>query len=51
MNPSEKRMSTPRCAELCALAIANRLDEAWIALNPVLLFTYAYQYLPNLAKV
>ncbi|XP_048733855.1 dehydrogenase/reductase SDR family member 7-like [Ostrea edulis] len=51
MNSSEKRMSTTRCAELCALAIANRLDEAWIALNPVLLFTYTYQYFPNLARV
>ncbi|XP_048733857.2 dehydrogenase/reductase SDR family member 7-like [Ostrea edulis] len=51
MIPSEKRMSTSRCAELCALAIANRLDEAWISINPVLLFTYIYQYFPNLARV
>nr|XP_022329120.1 dehydrogenase/reductase SDR family member 7-like [Crassostrea virginica] len=50
MNASEKRMSTARCAELCALALANRLDEAWIALNPVLLFTYLFQYFPNLSR-
>lgn len=51
MESSEKRMSTARCAELCALAIANGLDEAWIALNPVLLFTYMFQYFPNLSRV
>lgn len=51
MESSEKRMSTARCAELCALALANGLDEAWIALNPVLLFTYMFQYFPNLSRV
>jgi dehydrogenase/reductase SDR family protein 7 len=51
MNSSDKRMPTARCAELCALAIANRLDEVWIALNPMLLYAYAFQYFPNLARV
>lgn len=51
MSSSDKRMSTARCAELCSIAIANRLSEAWIALNPVLLFTYGFQYFPNLSRV
>ncbi|XP_062599259.1 dehydrogenase/reductase SDR family member 7-like [Saccostrea cucullata] len=51
MSSSDKRMSTARCAELCSIAIANRLSEAWIALNPVLLFTYGFQYFPNLSSV
>lgn len=51
MNPTEKRMSTSRCTELCAIAIANKLHEVWIALNPVLLITYVNQYFPNLYKI
>lgn len=48
MQPTDKRMTTQRCAQLSVVAIANRLDEVWIALNPVLLFTYIYQYCPVL---
>lgn len=44
------RMLTERCAQLCSVAIVNRLDEAWIALNPVLLFLYFSQYAPSLCR-
>ncbi|XP_060077883.1 dehydrogenase/reductase SDR family member 7-like [Ylistrum balloti] len=50
MNPNEKRMKTDRCAYLMGVAIANKMWEVWITRNPVLLFCYANQYLPNVAK-
>lgn len=43
-----KRMLPARCAQLMAIAIANRLDEVWISPNPVLLFVYISQYCPTL---
>ena len=50
VDPSEKRMATGRCAELMAIAIANRLPETWISQHPPLLFTYATQYAPGLSR-
>ncbi|XP_064606445.1 dehydrogenase/reductase SDR family member 7-like [Liolophura sinensis] len=50
MKPNERRMSTSRCALLMAVAIANQLDEVWISIHPVLLFTYMAQYMPTLAR-
>ena len=47
MHPSEKRMSTERCAELMTVAIANELYEAWISQNPHLMFAYCAQYIPT----
>ncbi|XP_053376864.1 dehydrogenase/reductase SDR family member 7-like [Mercenaria mercenaria] len=49
MKEGEKRMNTRRCARLCAVAIANKLDEVWIALQPILLFVYIGQYMPTIA--
>lgn len=39
-----------RCAHLIAVAMANKLEEVWISLNPVLFFTYAAQYAPSMAR-
>lgn len=50
MTPKDRRMKTDRCAHLCAVAIANELDEVWIAQNPVLLFLYFAQYAPSLFR-
>ncbi|XP_064605680.1 dehydrogenase/reductase SDR family member 7-like [Liolophura sinensis] len=50
MKSDEKRMSTRRCAYLSAVAIANELDEVWIALHPVLGLTYLHQYMPAISK-
>ncbi|XP_046579850.1 dehydrogenase/reductase SDR family member 7-like isoform X2 [Haliotis rubra] len=50
MKAGEKRMATSRCASLTAVAIANQLDEVWIALHPVLAFTYMFQYFPSFAR-
>lgn len=50
MKSGEKRMATDRCAELIAVAIANRLDEVWISLHPVLAILYLGQYAPTLLR-
>jgi len=47
MVEGERRMGTERCARLCAVAIANQLEEAWIALQPVLIAVYGNQYMPS----
>ncbi|CAL1528428.1 unnamed protein product [Lymnaea stagnalis] len=44
----EKRMSAERCAYLSCVAIANRMYQVWLAQQPVLLFVYIMQYLPDL---
>ena len=43
-------MSTDRCAELMAIAIINRIDQSWMALQPILLIHYLSQYMPWLAR-
>lgn len=50
MNPMESRVKTDRCAYLIAVAMANKVYEVWIANNPVLLFVYINQYMPNTGK-
>jgi len=43
----DKRMTAARCAHLCAVAIRNKLSEAYVSLNPVLLVMILYQYMPS----
>lgn len=50
MNPSDRRLTTDRCAKLCLIAIVNKIDEAWITLSPVLITMYASQYLPSIFR-
>ncbi|CAH1402367.1 unnamed protein product [Nezara viridula] len=50
MGQEDKRMTTNRCAYLCAVAIANKLDEAWMGLFPVLPLCYMLVYHPGIAK-
>lgn len=47
---SDKRMDTFRCATLCAVAIVNELEEAWMGVFPVVPLCYVLRYFPNLAK-
>jgi len=42
------RMTTERCAKLCFSAIVNRVNVAWISIQPVLTCCYLSQYLPNI---
>ena len=51
MEPTERRVSTERCAELMAVAMANKLGEVWISNHPTLLFAYLAQYTPDLVKL
>ncbi|KXJ13384.1 dehydrogenase/reductase SDR family member 7 [Exaiptasia diaphana] len=44
----DNRMDPARCAYLITVGMANKLDELWISINPILFFLYANQYLPNL---
>jgi short-subunit dehydrogenase len=46
----ENGMKVNRCSELILRAIANRLDEVWIASGKELIATYAAQYTPDLHK-
>lgn len=46
-SPTAVRMSTERCAKLCFTAITNRVNVAWISIQPVLACCYLTQYLPN----
>lgn len=46
--PSEKRVSSERCAELTIIAASNRLKEAWISHQPVLGVMYLVQYVPSI---
>ena len=50
MGKEERRMTAERCAELMAVAIANRLDEVWISIQPALLVMYMSQYMPSLLR-
>lgn len=42
------RMEAGMFARYMAIAIVNELDECWISPQPVLLITYASQYMPTI---
>lgn len=46
-NPKMQVMTTRRCAQLMAVAIANKLDESWAMIQPILIFAYISQYFPT----
>ncbi|XP_050023885.2 dehydrogenase/reductase SDR family member 7-like [Dermacentor andersoni] len=48
--PKSRLMPTERCAQLTAVAIANKMDEVWICQNPVLLIMYLGQYMPSIFR-
>ncbi|KAL5008888.1 hypothetical protein ScPMuIL_014469 [Solemya velum] len=50
MKPGEHRMSTDRCSHLIGVAIANQVDEVWVAVQPELTYVYLFQYLPGIAR-
>ncbi|XP_054722753.1 dehydrogenase/reductase SDR family member 7-like [Uloborus diversus] len=45
--PTDRRMPTDRCGRLMAVALAHKLDEAWICIQPCLIFYYLAQYTPT----
>ncbi|KAF6205936.1 hypothetical protein GE061_020112 [Apolygus lucorum] len=48
--PSDRRMTTARCAYLSAVAIVNKLDEAWVGVFPIVPITYILVFFPTLSK-
>ncbi|PNF34814.1 hypothetical protein B7P43_G03781 [Cryptotermes secundus] len=48
VQPTDRRMSVERCGHLCAVAIANKLNEAWISLLPYIPLCYIFVYYPNI---
>ena len=50
MKSTDKRMTAERCARLSLVAVANGLEEAWIAFFPVLPMLYFSQYMPTVSK-
>uniref|UniRef100_V5ID68 Putative 11beta-hydroxysteroid dehydrogenase type 1 n=2 Tax=Ixodes ricinus TaxID=34613 RepID=V5ID68_IXORI len=48
--PQSRLMQTDRCAQLIAVAIANKMDEVWISENPILLSMYLSQYMPSIFR-
>jgi len=48
--PTDKKMTAERCAYLCLVAMANRLNESWMSPLPVIPFLYLYAYQPYLAS-
>lgn len=49
-NLADGKLSVERCTQLMLVAIANKLQESWISLKPILWFCYCYQYLPDISK-
>lgn len=50
MAANDKRMTSERCAHLMMVAIAHKMEEAWITFFPILPMMYANQYLPWLTR-
>lgn len=48
---TDKRMTAERCGHLNAVAIANKVSEAWMGLFPVVTLTYIAVYFPILFKI
>jgi len=47
MEATDRRMTGERCGHLCSVAIANKLDEAWMALPPAIFLIHFFAYFPN----
>ncbi|XP_075228172.1 dehydrogenase/reductase SDR family member 7-like [Lycorma delicatula] len=50
VSPTDRRMTAERCAYLSAVAIANKLDEVWIALFPLLPLCYILVNFPFITR-
>ncbi|CAG7816755.1 unnamed protein product [Allacma fusca] len=48
--PTDKRMTAERCAQLSLVALANRLNESWISLPPIVPALYFLTYFPLLSS-
>lgn len=48
---AKNKLTPQRCAHLMAIAMANRLNECWIAHSTSLQLTYFAVYYPNIARM
>ncbi|KAG9510751.1 Histone deacetylase 6, partial [Fragariocoptes setiger] len=46
-----KRMATDRCARLCVVAVAHKLNLSWITMQPILVFLYVERYFYELGTM
>lgn len=46
VSTTDRRMTAERCGDLCGVAIANKLSESWMAIFPLIPFTYVAVYFP-----
>jgi len=51
VRPNDRRMTADRCAYLSLVAMANRLEESWMGLFPVVPLTYFVVYQPFLSQI
>nr|CAD7263453.1 unnamed protein product [Timema shepardi] len=51
VNPDDRRMTAERCGHLCAVALANKSSEVWMAPLPIIPLAYIFVYFPNVGKV
>lgn len=49
-DPQSNRMQTSRCARLMLVGLVHKLDELWIANQPILPMYYACQYAPSISR-
>ena len=49
-NVTSNRMKTSRCCRLMLVGLVNKLDELWIANQPVLTIYYVSQYMPSITR-
>ncbi|KAH7638414.1 dehydrogenase/reductase SDR family member 7 [Dermatophagoides farinae] len=47
---SSRKLSSERCGYLMAVALANRIDQSWISLQPVLTIHYLAVYFPQIFR-
>lgn len=50
VQPTDKRMTAERCGYLSAIALANKTNESWIAIFPIVPMVYFFLYFPVMSK-
>ncbi|KAL3284582.1 hypothetical protein HHI36_018739 [Cryptolaemus montrouzieri] len=43
---TDRRLTAERCGHMCGIVLANKIRESWIALPPLIFFTYFAVYCP-----
>lgn len=51
VQPTDKRMTSSRCGDLIAVALVNKTKESWMAISPIIFFTYVAVYCPTIFSI